>query len=277
MFGFFHPSVSNAIDYDFGRALYFDGVNDYVTIPSSSTYNWPAYSSSTPNMSDFAMCGWVYIPYVNTTTWATGTAASRNIMGRYVDASNFWVVRMQRSSDTEIDLAFRASRTSLTVANITGGRTNKLQFNAWNFWGVRSTAGTTYIYVNGVETVHPTQSVREGLRILDLTLGAPITLSGKMGTSTLATWQEQYQDSIQVYTGTITKANFDSLYNSGRGASYLANCVSYWTCDGAPNTAYLGTAVVIDTGPEASHHGTPSGYTNGSKDFVNHHTRITGS
>lgn len=105
----------------YGGSAYFDGTNDYLTVPASSNYS---FGSGT-----FTVEAWVY----KISAAIQGVAAIQN-------ASNGWTLRINANNTVQIFYPASSSVTS----------TGTVPLNAWTHIAAVRVANTVTIYINGV-------------------------------------------------------------------------------------------------------------------------------
>lgn len=162
----------------YGNALFFNGINDYVSVPTSTSID-PA-----GGMAQITMATWVYD--------ASGTG-------------NYQIAVMKGITDAEIDVLPESNVVRWGITNITGNRTVKdtnvgFVLNKWFHLAITYDGSSIKLYVNG--TLQDSQSATGNIR----SSGTGILL----GSYQNSYWFNGTIDEVRIYNRTLNQTEIQA-------------------------------------------------------------------
>lgn len=241
-------------DYDYFNSLFLDITDDIVTIPAASQTNF--------GTSDFGVGFKIFIPSGQT----LGTSR-RNIIAKYLDASNYYQVAVQVSG----------VKLRIVVSSVIGGVTKsiatsadqEISYNCWNTIGSDKESTGLSAFVNGVYK-KTASTISE-----NLTIAAPWVINKDNANNTTGRKISMYIDDLCIFNQAVGETEWNKFHNGyyGRDPKKMPGCVAHYSCNEETGTAITGDKLLRDSTTYLNH-GTISGYGVGSVDFVNHYTLL---
>lgn len=224
----------------YGQGLYFDGVNDYVTVPAAASIN------NIETSAGMSVSLWV----------KNGANQSKVIISKGNDANNGrWIIQTAATSyPTRVTFNKDCSDVAdYNVVWLNALRTNSSWQHLVIVWTGNTTAGSSSLYIDGVlfsvssETVGGTKRDDSGNA---LTIGG--TAAGLFFNGGI--------DDVRLYNRQLSAAEVGSLYNAGVlnfgsvGRSQITNTVDVWcpfeggTLGAHPTAGGLNSETYLATG-----------------------------
>jgi hypothetical protein len=175
----------------FGGALNFDGNNDYVDVPDSSSLKFG-------NNGTFTVSAWIYPRAIEDPNYYK----SPIFVGKYPTSGNGWRFQSSPSGRLEIEANGRE------LYGISG----KVVENKWQFVTAVQTANQVRLYVDGVDV---TDAFTTGNGNYDNTSSLLIGTSLKPSQgSCCQAWFDGIMDDVKIYNRALTASEVLNLYNS---------------------------------------------------------------
>jgi len=200
------PSYTNTAK--FGKALSFDGTNDYLSAGSDSSID------ALPSASGLTISTWIY-------PTSEGEGNDGWIIGKASNAAcaSGWCLRFYASGTNALDFFVDYATTDLRVLT----SDNVITLNAWNHvvlsWNGSTTASNVDIYVNGREVSYGTQTSASGAYQSDAVQTLQIG-NVAAGTDTFA----GTIDEMKLYSTALTQPQV--LLDMNRGSSQVLGGLS---------------------------------------------------
>jgi hypothetical protein len=207
----------------FGKALSFDGVNDYVSIPSSTDLNIGANAVS--------VSAWV-----NLSLLPSGLPGAFGPI--YDSASDAYVVYLDKGNN---ELRFKVTDASYAAAR-PGINTSMLSTGSWHhvaavFDGAAGSAGTAKIYWDGLLIDTHTGNDGTGTGLTANVLAGQVA---RIGNDSGTAYYSGRLDDLGVWSRALSAAEIAYIANGGTGRTLAAPApVVHWKLDG--NLANAGT------------------------------------
>jgi len=232
--------------FDFGNALFFDGVNDVLTFPHGEDLNF--------GTGDFTICFWI-----NGVVWyGSGSVTMFSII-----AGDYRILIRTPIGNSRGRFFIQLEQVSTGTIHATSGAVSTYaDLNRWNFVRLKREGTMLSVQVNRK-------------------LKQQITTAGIMNLNMPASgqnWQlfgnrnSFYIDYLLFFRRALTANEELFLYNDGLGNTpdNLPALVRNYRFNQPAGDASL-TGSLVDSGVSARH-GTLTGYTAGAIDFINHYT-----
>ena len=167
-------------DGKFGKALKFDGVDDYVSVPTSTSID------SVGGMTKITVEAWVYV---------------------FGGTNNYQIVVMKGDLDAEVDVRPETNVVRWGITNVTGNRVVKdtnvgFVINKWFHLAITYDGSNINLYVNG--TLQDSQPTTGNIR----SSGTGILL----GEYSNNYWFNGTIDSVRIFNQALTPDQIDHLY-----------------------------------------------------------------
>ena len=210
-----------------GKSFYFDGVNDYVKLPTNSL-NFA---------SNFSVNMWVY---VQTTSALMSLISAYDYNGT---SSSGWILNIKGATNQIIFEVYQ-NGTPNTISRYAAAFTTSSYSGQWvNIGLVRKSSTSTKIYVNGSEVVgsylNGSAADNPTYATTNCTIGALLLTSGGVSNPCIANTQI---DAVATWQKELSSDEVLGLYNAGSGNQYPFASVTVGTTADSVSTNH-GTIV----------------------------------
>ena len=187
-----------------GQAFTFDGVNDYIQLPSNSL-NFTG---------DFSISGWAYFPTNYSGSSAMYILSNWNVPSWYTNPNGYFL----RAYGNEVTFTIFNNGTAYTVTYTYVFQNNAMPASWHHIVATRKGSSASKLYIDGVLVASNTSTINPTyLTTTNPTIGA-INVPGNVGAYPAINGSKI--DAVSVWNKTLTDDEITQLYNAGNGTQY---------------------------------------------------------
>ena len=187
-----------------GQAFTFDGVNDYIQLPSNSL-NF---------IGDFSISAWAYFPTNYSGSSPMYILSNWNVPSWYTNPNGYFL----RAYGNEVAFGIFNNGTAYTVTSSYVFQNNTMPASWHHIAATRKGSAASKLYIDGVLVASNTSTINPTyLTTTNPTIGA-INVPGNVGSYPAINGSKI--DSVSVWNKTLSDDEIVQLYNAGNGTQY---------------------------------------------------------